>query len=145
MRRFNLSYSSSSFLIGRDPAVTNLGNNLTPVKLNSGRVSRSHLLLKFEGGEWLAQDLGSTNTTIYQGTGKLVAGEPMVLPSDRPCRFLVGGFLVVLNQPRGKAYLEVHDPHDSGVADESVATTRMEVLSTPLKKLARKASKLMGK
>lgn len=125
--------------------MTNLGNNLTPVKLNSGRVSRSHLLLKLEGGEWWAQDLGSTNTTVYQGVGKLIAGEPTVLPSDRPCRFLVGGFLVVLNQPRGKAYVEVHDPHDSGLSDAGAATTRMESLSSPLKKLARKASKLMGK
>ncbi|MBL0313071.1 MAG: FHA domain-containing protein [Holophagaceae bacterium] len=145
MRRFDLSPSSSSFLVGRDPAVTNLGNNLTPVKLNSGRVSRSHLLLKLEGGEWWAQDLGSTNTTIYQGEGKLLAGEPTVLPSDRPCRFLVGGFLVVLHQPRGKAYVEVHDPHDAGLEDAGAATTRMESLSNPLKKLARKASKLMGK
>jgi hypothetical protein len=145
MRRFELSPSSSSFLIGRDPAVTNLGNNLTPIKLNSGRVSRSHLLLKFEDGEWWAQDLGSTNTTIYQGAGKLIPGDPMVLPSDRPCRFLVGGYLVVLHQPRGKAYVEIHEPHDSGLADASAATTRMEALSNPFKKLARKASKLMGK
>ena len=131
MRRIHLAESSSSFLIGRDPSVTNLGNHLTPVKLNSGRVSRAHLLLKEESGEWWAQDLGSTNTTIYQGSGKLVAGEAVVLPSDRPCRFLVGGYLVVLNQPRGKAYVEVHDPHDSGLADESAATTRMEALSNP--------------
>src|SRR5512141_517759 len=105
MRRIDLSPSSSSFLFGRDPAVTNLGNNLTPVKLNSGRVSRAHLLLKLEGGERWAPDLGSTNTTVYQGAGKLPAGEPLVLPSDRPCRFLVGGYLVVLHQPRGKAYV----------------------------------------
>ncbi len=145
MRRYDLSSSSSSFLIGRDPSVTNLGNNLTPIKLNSGRVSRSHLLLKLENGEWWAQDLGSTNPTIYQGVGKLPAGEPTVLPSDRPCRFLVGGYLVVLNQPRGKAYVEVHDPHDSDLADAAEGTIRMEVLANPLKKLARKASKLMGK
>ena len=145
MRRFDLSPSSSAFLVGREPAVTNLGNNLTPVKLNSGEVSRSHLLLKLEGGEWWAQDLGSTNTTIYQGEGKLVAGEPAVLPSDRPCRFLVGGYLVVLHQPRGKAYVEVHEPHDSGAADANSATTRMEALSNPLKKFARKASKLLNK
>lgn len=125
--------------------MTNLGNNLTPVKLNSGRVSRSHLLLKLEGGEWWAQDLGSTNTTVYQGEGKLLAGEPTVLPSDRPCRFLVGGYLVVLYQPRGRAYVEVHEPHDSDLADAGGATTRMEILSNPLKKFARKASKLMGR
>lgn len=145
MRRFELSPSSSAFLVGRDPAVTNLGNNLTPVKLNSGRVSRSHLLLKLAGGEWWAQDLGSTNTTVYQGEGKLIAGEPTVLPSDRPCRFLVGGFLVVLHQLQGKAYVEVHDPHDSDLVDAGGAITRMEIHSNPLKKLARKASKLMGK
>ena len=143
MRRIYLSESSSSFLIGRDPAVTDLGNHLTPVKLNSSKVSRSHLLLKEEGSEWWAQDLGATNPTTYQGSGDLPAGEAVVLPSDRPCRFLVGGYLVVLHQPHGKAYLEVHESHDSGLGDTTAATSRMKTFTNPLKKLARSASKLM--
>lgn len=125
--------------------MTNLGNHSTPVKLNSGRVSRAHLLIKYESGEWWAQDLGSTNTTVYQGTGKMVAGEPVPLPSDRPCRFLVGGFLVVLHQPRGKAYLEIHESHETGIGDPASTTSRMEALASPLKKIARHASKLMKK
>ena len=61
MRHVDLSESSSAFLIGRDLSVTNFGNNLTPVKLKSSKVSRSQLLLKEEGGEWWAQDLGATS------------------------------------------------------------------------------------
>ena len=125
--------------------MTNLGNNLTPVKLKSSKVSRSHLLLKEEGGEWWAQDLGATNRTIYQGTGPLPPGEAVVLPSDRPCRFLLGGFLVVLHQPRGKAYLEVHETHDLGQVDPAGATSRMESFTSPIKKLASSASKLIKK
>ncbi len=145
MRRIELASASTAFLIGRDPSVTNLGNNLTPVKLSNSRVSRAHLLLKEEAGEWWAQDLGATNATQYQGLGKLPAGEPVVLPSDRPCRFVVGGYLIVLQQPRGRAFVEVHDPHETDDANASSATSRMESLADPFKKLARSASKLMKK
>ena len=102
--------------IGRGPA-----NDLV---LASKKISREHAEVRFEGGRWFLEDLGSFNGTFLNGN-RLRPGTP--LPLRHADRIGIGPQTILFSWPAQTEDSETTEPHEEVTAENP---TRLSPLQT---------------